>query len=289
MKKIIFVLLICLMPALSFAAQISPTIVKSNFAKNEEFLVKIYIDTQKVSINAIEGELSYPAELIELKEIRDGNSVVNFWLEKPQSTKDGIIYFSGITPGGFYGDKIFLFEVIFKATNEGSGGIDFNSIVALENDGQATKIETSIMPQPFVISGVISEEEKKSLAVEGDVTAPEDFTPLVGKDPTIFEGKYFIAWSTVDKGSGIDHYEIREGFASHYTPAETPYLLKDQSLSTVIYIKAIDKAGNERIVRVNPTNPPYGLDPWVILGTILGIWIVIYAWKRLRPRFSSSR
>ncbi|HHE65575.1 MAG TPA: hypothetical protein ENL09_06080 [Bacteroidetes bacterium] len=97
-------------------------------------------------------------------------------------------------------------------------------------------------------------------------------------DPNIYDGKYFIVFSTVDKQTGLDHYEILEitpeelekikkedgGIAnffnklfgkweekSSWKEGESPYLLADQSLGSVIKVKAIDKAGNERLVEYN--------------------------------------
>ena len=59
-------------------------------------------------------------------------------------------------------------------------------------------------------------------------------------------------FATQDKISGVDIYKVREGSWGFYKQAESPYLLKYQKLDKKIYVKAIDKGGNERIVVLNP-------------------------------------
>jgi hypothetical protein len=61
----------------------------------------------------------------------------------------------------------------------------------------------------------------------------------------VFGGLYYIVFSTVDKQSGVDHYEVFENGA--WEKVVSPYKLPDQSLKSEIKVKAIDKAGNERV------------------------------------------
>ena len=49
----------------------------------------------------------------------------------------------------------------------------------------------------------------------------------------------------------MDHYEVQEGQRG-FVIAQSPYLLKNQHLDEQIAVKAIDRAGNERISRVGP-------------------------------------
>src|SRR5207247_2300689 len=109
-----------------------------------------------------------------------------------------------------------------------------------------------------------------------DTVPPEPFEPQISRNPNIFNGKYFLSFAAQDKGSGIDHYEVCEDIGyriqdlgkiiarflniksyslnSCFVTAESPYQLQDQTLKSVIFVKAIDKAGNERIVKVNTKN-----------------------------------
>ena len=71
------------------------------------------IDAGK-SINAIQAVLYIPQELVPI-DISEGNSIINFWVEKPnfdEATR--LLTFSGIIPGGFQGEKAPLLIVKFK-------------------------------------------------------------------------------------------------------------------------------------------------------------------------------
>ena len=106
-----------------------------------------------------------------------------------------------------------------------------------------------------------------------DVTPPEEFTLEISQEPTIFEGKYFLSFATTDKTSGIDYYEIREGKVD-WKIAESPYLLENQSLKSIIRVRAVDKAGNERIAEIEPLKKPFPY--WIIF--IIIICLVIIGW-----------
>jgi len=115
-----------------------------------------------------------------------------------------------------------------------------------------------------------------------DSTPPEDFKPEIGKDPAIFEGKYFLSFTTADKTSGIDFFEVKEG-KRNFKRAESPYLLEDQELKSIIKVKAVDKAGNERIAEIIPpaTPFPYGL---IILILIIAVIILAAIWWIIKSR-----
>ncbi len=259
------------LPYVSLAADIYFNTNNNNniFSQNEDFLVQVFLDSTEVKVNALEGTVVFPPELLVLKEIRDGNSAINFWIKKPESLSDGVVSFSGITTGGFSGEKRFLFGMVFQTKKIGSGKLSFNGLKVLQNDGLATKIAVKETLFDFSIS-LEGGSRPEDLKIK-DNAPPEIFYPSVAEDSTIFDGKYFLVFSTVDKGSGVDHYEVREGFWGKYITAKSPYLLKDQSLSSNIYIKAVDKAGNERRVEIKAQNLVFLLE----LGFILGIILII--------------
>lgn len=282
--------ILCFVPTISFAADMFFSSAKNTFIQNEDFLVQIFLDTREAKVNAVEGAVSFPADLIELKEIRDGNSSLNFWVDRPHSV-DNNVSFSGITTGGFAGSRMFLFSLVFHAKTTGSGSINFNNIQILQNDGVGTKISTTEPPFTFTISEGSSDITPVGLAVE-DVGLPENFNPLVASDPEIFEGKNFLVFSTVDKGTGIDHFEIREspwflfGLGGSYVKTESPYLLKDQMLKSKIYVKAVDKAGNFRIVKIGAQNRLGLLEQSIIIAILL--FIIIFLVKKVTKKHGQS-
>ena len=283
-KKIfIFLLILWYMPVFVFAAELFFESNNQSLAPSEEFLVSVFLNTVEESVNAIEGKILFPIDLLEMKEIRDGNSIVNFWIQKPIE-KQGEITFSGITPSGFSGQREFLFSVVFSTKKSGNGSINFDEIKVLLNDGKGTPTKIGIFNFQFSISKQASTSQTPISEIE-DIEIPEDFRPIIASDPSIFNGKYFLVFATQDKSSSIDHYEVREGKWGWFIIAESPYLLKYQSLNKKIFVKAIDKAGNERLVMLEPRNHTPWYQQYLLFGIILIIIAFGFLLKKIWPRF----
>jgi hypothetical protein len=280
---IVFLFLMYFIPSVSSAADIFFDSNKNSYDKNENFLVHVYLDTEDKKVNAIEGVVSFSSDFIELKEIRDGNSSVNFWIERPRLGSNGKINFSGITTGGYSGSKMFLFDIVFQTKKSGNTSLNFENIQILENDGLGTKILTKDIPFNLYISNEVSNKKGEDLVMK-DSNPPEDFNPFITKDVDIFNGKYFVVFSTVDKGVGINRYEVREslwGWGGKYIQAESPYLLKDQKLTSKVYIKAVDNSGNVKIVKIDAQRKMATLEQYLIIGIILFICILFSFRKKI--------
>jgi len=286
----IFLLSLTLFVAMPvFAAEIRLDAHKSEINLGEQFLVDIIIDSEE-PLNAIEGRLIFPADKLSVKEIRDGNSVINFWVDPVRSCasngveKPGSICFSGITPGGFSGVNNRIFSVVFEAKNTGITSVVLQNTKALRNDGLGT--ETVLLTHNTAVSIKPGDSRTKGSPLSlTDTELPEYFNPTVESDLNIFDGKYFLVFATQDKASGIDHYEVREGEWGWFNVAESPYLLKYQSLDRKIFVKAIDKAGNERIAVLDAQQQAPWYRQYAILGILLMIVIVLFLLKKLWLKF----
>ncbi len=281
-----FLLLFAFYATPVFAAEIRLNTNKLEVNSGEQFLVDIIIRSEE-SLNAIEGQLVFSADKLLVKDIRDGNSVINFWVEKPRETS-GIILFSGITPGGFSGTNNRIFSVVFEAKNNGLASVALRDTKALLNDGLGSQAMLSTHDTTVFIKPGDNSAPKEKLT---DTERPEDFMPIVVNDSAFFDGKNVLIFATQDKGSGIDHYEVREGFWSKFHIAESPYLLQNQKLDKKIFVKAVDKTGNERTKIFFSPN----FRPWYKNYEILGILIVslmlagYIVKKRLWQKFIKSR
>lgn len=250
-----------------------------------DFLVHVILDSSQ-SINAIEGTLIYPSELLSVKEIRDGDSVINFWMESPVANETGKISFSGITPGGFSGEDNSIFTVLFEAKKIGEANLGFQGVKVLLNDGQGTA--TTVALGDEVVS-IKSGGEVVLVPEVLDTEIPEDFTPILAQDPNLFDGKYFLVFSTKDKISGIDHYAIREGTRGEFENVDSPYLLKDQTLHKKIFMRAIDKAQNVREVVFDPQkkNALYKNKLLFAIILLLGVMLVYNFRKKIWQKYSN--
>lgn len=289
MKKItkhiyfVFLLLAFTLPAVSFASTLSFDTSSKEISKGQEFVMQVFLDLKGDLVNAIDGTVIFPQDLLDVKEIREGNSTVNFWIEHPTSIQEtrqntGSITFSGIVPNGFALQKNFLFSVVFRAKQNGTGKISATGLQFLKNDGTGSSAKATFEPLTILVS-----DQKDSLISSippiEDINPPESFKPSVGSDPTLFDGRYFLVFDTLDKESGLDHFEIREGYWGNYVVAQSPYELSDQSLTKTLYVKAVDVARNERVEILESVNKSWYQD-YPILVIILLIALVGFLFKK---------
>ena len=252
-------------------------------ARGQEFVVPVELDTKGESLNAISGQVLFSSEFLTVQELRDGNSSINFWVERPRVTHAGVITFSGITPRGFARDRELLFSIVFRAEKEGETSLSLAHVTVLKNDGQGTPAGVTVLPTSLSITRA-GASPGTTIPPIHDSELPEDFLPTIVRDPHLFNNEYGVVFATQDKLSGIDHYELREGRWGAFKRVSSPYHLQRQALDVKIFIKAIDKSGNERVVTVTPDTYrrwSYGLYiiVFVILVGIVGL-IFKNIWRR---------
>ncbi|KKT85533.1 MAG: hypothetical protein UW85_C0019G0002 [Parcubacteria group bacterium GW2011_GWA1_Parcubacteria_45_10] len=238
---------------------------------NQRFQADVFLDTQGENINAVEGEFEFPRGFLGLKEISDGDSIINFWIQRPKLNLDNKIIFSGIIPAGYSG-KGKVFSVVFQALALGEAPVKFSNLKILLNDGSGTPVQASVLSASIKISNIKASEEILGAKL-ADSEPPESFQIYLSNDESVFGGKWFIVFATQDKNSGIERYEILENRkwkieSRSWETAESPYLLEDQSLSGDVYVRAFDRAGNYRTEHLAPVNPLNWYENWLI-------WIII--------------
>lgn len=248
---------------------------------SDKFAVEAVLNSEE-SVNALEGELVFAGDYAGLEAVSDGNSIINFWIKRPQTAAENRLEFAGIILGGFKGRQGSLFVLIFKSKhplNPGEKVANFivgQKIRGFVNDGQPTAAKLVFSPFDLVVPfEAIANPESK------DYDPPENFTPAIGRDPLIFTGKYFLVFGTQDKNLGINYYEVKEGGRS-FRRAESPYLLENQLLTEWIFVRAIDFAGNIREVAVRPLKYGFPYKTFFVVFiafAILGYLLLEYARK----------
>lgn len=298
----IFLLIFLASPV--FSAQIFFDTKTTKVGVGEKVEVGVFVNSEKESINAYEAKIFFPNDILDVKEIRDGNSIVNFWIEKPK-LQNGAIIFSGITPGGFSGEKGLILSAIFETKKEGIAKFEIKDSRILKNDGAGSEIFPSFASFELVVSKDIPKTTPTILEAK-DTEPPEPFIPEVVRDQMLFDGQWFLVFNAQDKQSGVDHYEIRESrgellskvfgikysLFSKWQKAESPYVLNDQKLRSYVFVKAVDKAGNERIITIPPKNPLpwYGnWHDWVIIILVFCIMYLVFRGAYLVYRRQGER
>ena len=287
-------------PRISLAAEIFFTPSRGEAREDELIKMNVYVAPAGERINAVGGKLTFPNELLTVADINFGNSFLNFWPERPHSEKGGLIVFSGVVPGGFESlGKGLLFSVVFRARKEGRAMLRMTDASVLKDDGAGTAADLTLKQGSIAITkkelgGEATSSRELSLALDpkSDTEPPESFVPLIGASPDLFGGKHFLVFATTDKQSGIDHYEVEESAnqmsdSAKWIRAESPYELSDRAMQGLIFIKAVDKAGNMRIATVLPKHPlPFyhSLLFWSILGMAFVILLVFGLVKKMRKK-----
>ncbi len=291
--KILSCLLFCvcfaIMPLVIQAARLYLEPASGQYQLGDTFIIEIRLDSEQEYVNAVEANLVFPQDILEVKDFSQGNSILTLWVKTPSfSNQTGVIFFAGGVPGGYEGGSEMLGKIIFKAKNQGQAEIKIqDDSQVLLNDGLGTPAKLTTKGATFTIllekAEVPKDEWQKE--IEKDKISPESFKVEVSQDPLIFEGKYFIIFSTTDKQTGINYYEIKEGDKA-WKRGQSPYLLEDQNLSGIIKVKAVDKAGNVRVAEYIPPEIPKEPLPWLeIVLILIGIGIIIWiTYKILRKK-----
>lgn len=219
----------------------------SEHGKGDVFKVDVMADSEGDSINACEAEISFDRNKAEVIDISTGGSILSLWPEAPRYYNDqGRILLTGGMPGGFKGQGKVV-SVVFKAIGPGQGFIIFDEgSRILMNDGNGTVAELEKRSASFAVSSAPGGDDQWGKELSEDKNPPRPFKIKKGSDPAIFEGKYFISFSATDRETGIAYYQVKEG-SSDWVTADSPYLLENQDPSQEISVRAVDKAGNERI------------------------------------------
>lgn len=259
----------------------------ANLSRGDAVTVSVRLDTDEAEeecINAVDGVVRYSENIIPV-DVSTGDSIFSVWVEPPTiNTVDRTITFAGGIPNGYCGripgdPKLTntLLTMVFRSPGfsvgvQGDGAtssakIEFDSVTtAYLNDGFGTKAPLAMYGTSIDLSksaGALLQDPWREAVVTDDIP-PAEFSISIQKDTFAFGGKYFIVFNTLDKQTGIDQYQVIEeplsklfafewgGTDVPWIVTRSPYVLKDQSLNSVIRVKAIDKAGNEYIATLIP-------------------------------------
>lgn len=279
MKKNIFKILIFLftlaLPISSQAALLYFNPDEYELGLESTLRVDVLVDTQDQIINAFEGEIYYSRDLLDLIDIKENNSIIDFWIDQPfYDNKLLRVYFSGIVPGGFEGNSGQLFSLYFKTKGTGQAELGIDNARVLLNDGFGTEASLSLGQSYLDIKGGEDQVDIKVVEIK-DSNPPEEFWPIITQLPEVAGDQFVLVFSTKDKSSGVDYYQVKEGWG-FYKDATSPYILENQALDVDIYVKAVDKNGNERVAKVSAKYPKSWYEKINISVIILLLVVVIF-------------
>ena len=285
MRSMLYLALFVLLsaPFSVFGAQIYIDPEHDQYAYSDIFSVPIRIDTQGECINAIDVAIAYDPTKARVMDVITGDSIITLWVARPTIDQEsGRVTFMGGVPGGYcgrvdgdLGTTNTLARLMVSAADRSTNGVETvrlmvdPSTAATLNDGSGTYADMTLLGAEITLSNDVSTPTNSLLEnVRSDTIAPEDFEITLVQGPSEGNALHYIVFNTVDKQSGISHYEVLETDPDHFglltwfprrahwVRAESPYVLRDQTLRSTIMVKAVDKNGNERIVTYTPPMSP---------------------------------
>ncbi len=247
---------------------------ESEIRVGDTVMLNIFLDTENIEVNGIEGVAKISGAGV-VSNLNVAGSVFSLWPNKPSLLGEEVSFVGG-TPSGVFGKKNKVFSIFFKATEVGKVNLSIKQADVFLNDGKGTKLALLGINEVLDISKSINESKNElSNLIINDKVLPNPFKIELGKDPNMFDGKYFISFYSTDDMSGINRYEVRENNLPAVRSGNT-YVLEDQSLSGKVEVKVIDNAGNFTIKTIDLKEKDNKYNSYILLLIIIIICILLY-------------
>lgn len=138
----VFGALIALIPARASAATLSLVPNDTELEVGETLEVAVILDTQGEEVNAVEIEIEFPADKLQVISPNTGRSIIEIWAGQPKfNNKTGMIEMRGGIPGGINIKNGLVTTIQFRVRASGSTSIQLTSKTRLlANDGLGTDV-----------------------------------------------------------------------------------------------------------------------------------------------------
>lgn len=101
----------------------------------------IKVDTEGVGVNAVQGTLQYPRDILEATKVDKSDSIFNFWLQEPAFSNDtGKVTFVGGSTVGSVGKSLQVLRVVFRVKGSGRAELTFGDAAVTASDGSGTNV-----------------------------------------------------------------------------------------------------------------------------------------------------
>jgi len=251
MKKSFLNLLVItalLLPASALAVSPSVSILAPTRAvmAGDTIIMPVMLNIpETIGINVFQARVavSGPAHLVR---ILTGGSVFTFWPEVPIVASDTVAFLGG-TPGSIYGSPLRAIMLVISATSIGKVKVNITAATAYAGDGKGTAQPLKDSETSFAVGPKTALPRNEfSDFIAKDLTPPDPFITVLGRDPSFYNNLYFISFATSDADSGVSRYEVSENGGPWVLATSTYMILSDQSLAGSVTVRAVDAAGNVR-------------------------------------------
>jgi hypothetical protein len=282
----VFLLLLCIAPLSLEAAtvRVVPDVVPVRVGT--PVTLTLYADVQDEVVNAIEASFNHDQKL-RFVDASDNDSSVLFWIRYPSVCTVSMVCFSGIAPGGFTGMSQGIASLTFMPIETGTTTVSFSPIVILRHDGKGSTVPVVAEPVQLYIEAAFP--GAIAPVTYSDTEPPEAFNTQIITDPDVYDGAHVLIFDTKDKQTKVVSYFVKEythpliAWFAPWHKAQSPYRLRDQQLQSYVAVMAVDEAGNERLMSIEPRNPS---SMKLVYSSVLSIVVVILSIILYRRRHS---
>lgn len=287
----------CIFPGSAHAAQLYLDPDQGKYGPGDTFILNVRLDTEDECINAADVLITYPSKTLRAVDFGRGRSILSLWVTEPVlDVEKGTVRFVGGIPGGYCGRvpgdpslSNILGKVVFTviAADQDKANINFSSESQVYlSDGLGTKADTKSRGATIALQKTaVGTPDPWLLEVGEDDIPPDPFAVEVQSTRGVYGGKYYIVFSTIDKQSGMDHFELFE--RGGWITIESPYQLRNQFILDDIQVRAIDKAGNERVGTYEKGSVPirqFSFSDYLLLIAVVIIVLLlgggVYFWQK---------
>lgn len=107
-----------------------------------------------VAINAGEGSVSYPSDILEYQSVSNSGSIFSFWTSGPSGSESGVTFGGGLASPGYSGSGGRVLTITWKAKQNGTATINITGSKILANDGTGTNILSGSSGGTVTVGGV---------------------------------------------------------------------------------------------------------------------------------------
>lgn len=194
----------------ALAATLSFSPSSGTYFAGRSFSVSVLVSSPDQAMNAVQAEISFPVNKLEVLSVSETNSIVTLWVQNPTfSNQDGTIDFGGVAVNpGFQGSAGDVITIRFEAKNSGSAPLSFVSGSVLANDGKGTNILTSMGTANFTITP-LSSAPASTVPTSGNANSPAPI--IINSNPSIISGQWYninqiaFNWSVPASAEGVDY------------------------------------------------------------------------------------
>jgi len=272
----------------------SPKIVEDS---NNLYATTLNLNTQGDNINTLEVSCNFPTEKFDLKNILTGDSLLNFWIQKPE-IKNDVLHLIGTIPAGYLGNNGQILTLVFQPKTT-STVLD---VEILNNENNPSRV---FLNDPLATEKIIQSKNyslnlptntnSEPAANLIDVKNPEPFDIAISPSMSLPINNVFVIFNANDADSGIDHYEMAQAGATndfyndpdlHWQKVESPAVINIAQAKQFLAIKAIDKSNNITISVADLKSSPVeliGRNPFTVGIVLFIITLVLsssyYYWR----------